>query len=124
MRCRRGIFALWLLGACGVATPAVPRIDRLAPAAAPAGAALDILGDGLCGQDPADVGGDDTCALALDGFVSFGAVPGIGRRDAAIARWTRTRVTVTVPALAVGATRVTVTVAGRPSDAADFEVAR
>jgi hypothetical protein len=92
-----------------------PRIDRVSPAAAAAGATVEVVGERFCAGA---VG--DGCHVDVAGFVTFGLEP--PQRRGSIASWTDTRIEVVVPAQNPGRADVIVTVDGRSSNAADFEV--
>jgi hypothetical protein len=91
-----------------------PAIASVSPDHAPAGASVMIAGQGFC-QQP-DTGGEDPLACANMGLVEFGQVPG------SIGSYTDDMISVEVPALASGPTTITVAVAGRRSNRADFVV--
>jgi hypothetical protein len=107
-----------------------PRIDRLAPPQAKIGEVINILGERFCAPDeggsptpsgdaapaPADAG-RNPCAV---GFVTFGPVDGLRILDAE--EWTDTRIIIRVPQIGPGPTGIVVTVNGRQSPVADFEV--
>src|SRR4051812_9164142 len=97
------------IAACSDTRPPSPRIDRLAPEQASAGQEVDLLGVAFCGQDTTAIAPDGACAKALDGFVTFGATPGIDREAPEIPRWEDTRISVKLPAGVTGAMDVVVT---------------
>jgi hypothetical protein len=137
---------LVLAAACNNDDSPSPRIDRVAPPQAKIGEVIDILGEKFCalaeeppppppdaGGQPGDAGpidagvvgdagtgprgGDNPCAA---GFVTFGPIEGLTFEDAE--EWTDTRITIRVPQIGPGPTSIVVTVNGRQSEAADFEV--
>jgi hypothetical protein len=126
----RHALALWLVAAALVATSCDdggggpgPTIDRIAPPQARVGDVIDILGERFCsyvrdGAPPIDAGGAG--GPCDDAFVTFGTAPGI--EPAVAEAWTDTRITVRVPQLVTGPTSILVTVNGRQSEVADFEV--
>ena len=116
------LLPLWVAGCGGGGSG--PRIDQLAPPAAAIGARLDILGVGFCGAAlPAD--GGASCSPPPTGFVTFGTREGLDPSRAQVMAWGDERITVTVPSgLNAGVMNVVVTVDGRQSNAADFEVTR
>jgi hypothetical protein len=105
---------------CGADDGPQPRIDRLAPPAASPGDVVDILGVRFCGVVAVAADGAAGSSACGDGFVTFGTAEGIPIDQAEF--WTDTRITVRVPSLPPGPTSVVVTVNGRQSEVADFEV--
>ena len=137
-RSLRCVIVLAVLAACNNDDSPAPRIDRVAPPQAKIGEVIDILGERFCAlaeeppPPPADAnpgpidagvidatprGGEDPCAA---GFVTFGPIDGLTLLDAE--EWTDTRITIRVPQIGPGPTSIVVTVNGRQSEAADFEV--
>jgi hypothetical protein len=105
-----------LLWCAGCVDDGGPRIDRVSPAAAPAGAMVEVLGERFC----ADEAGAD-CARDVAGYVTFGLEP--PQRRGQVVSWTDRRVEVVVPSSSpAGRADVIVTVDGRSSNAFDFEV--
>ena len=92
-----------------------PRIDRVSPPAAAAGATVEVVGERFCAG-----AASASCHEEVAGFVTFGLEP--PQRRGLIASWTDSRIQVVVPAQAPGSADVIVTVDGRSSNAADFEV--
>ncbi len=118
-------------GGCNNDDSQAPRIDLIAPPQAKIGQVIDILGERFCapdvggsptpgdarpGEPPIDAG-RNPCAV---GFVTFGPVDGLRLLDAE--DWTDTRITIRVPQIGPGPTGIVVTVNGRQSAVADFEV--
>lgn len=114
-----------LAAACDDADDGVsPRIDLVAPPQAEVGEVIDILGERFCsaatggGVDlDAGGGGPNPCSM---GFVTFGDEPGLGIFD--VEDWSETRITIRVPNMRPGPTGIVVTVNGRQSKVAEFEV--
>lgn len=98
-----------------------PRVDRVMPEAAAAGATVEIVGERFCGDESNAATDEGTCTVPPAGFVNFGKDANVVR--AAIVEWKQERITVTVPAsAAAGATLIVVTVEGVSSNAVEFEV--
>jgi hypothetical protein len=91
-----------------------PRISSVNPTHAPPGAVVTIIGDYFC-QQP-ETGEEDPLACENTGSVVFGATP------ATLSTYTERAITADVPALEPGRVGVSLTVAGRRSNAADFIV--
>lgn len=113
-----------ILASCSDADDGIsPRIDLLAPPEAKVGDVVEILGERFCSQattvDLGDGGGSGQNPCA-QGFVTFGDEPGLGIFD--VEDWDETRITIRVPNMRPGPTGIVVTVNGRQSKVADFEV--
>ncbi len=107
------------VGLAACAPAAGPSIDRVEPPAAARGAQVVVRGAGFCGEGRA--AGDGACVTPPPGSVVFGIDPPSAR--ALVVSWAAEAITVTVPAAApAGGTEVVVTVDGRSSGAAPFEV--
>jgi hypothetical protein len=116
---RAWCLALLGIAGCGGGDGPGPHIDLIAPEMATVGTTVDVLGTDFCGDD-VEVGDDESCPVTLSGFVTFGTTEGIVRAD--VDSWRSTRITVTVPQMAPGATSVVVTVNGLQSNAEPFEI--
>jgi hypothetical protein len=90
-----------------------PIVSAVVPDHAPANSVVVVSGSYFCGR-PRSAVEDPTCAVS--GAVHFGAVPGTP------STYTDVSIMVEVPAGASGATDVTVTAAGRTSNAVAFTV--
>ena len=103
-----------LLAACSANddVPA-PQIASVVPDHAPVGAVVTIDGAHFC-QVPDPNPDDPTCPVA--GTVELGTVP------ATPTTWADDEVMIEIPAIAPGATTVTITAAGRISNDATFTV--
>lgn len=96
-----------------------PVIDRVEPARAARGATVTVRGEGFCGEGRAAA--DGSCRTLPPGAVDFGLDLPMAR--AMVLSWADAAIGVTVPAAAVtGPTTVVVTVDGRSSNGAEFEV--
>ncbi len=111
------VCALWT--GCANDDPEGPEIYQLTPAAAAAGATIDVVGFGFCGELGVGAGGE--CVVPPAASVRIGAEGVVVRAESA--RWLDDRITVSLPDdLNVGVTLVTVAVDGVVSNAVDFEV--
>jgi hypothetical protein len=105
------------LAACQPATG--PTIERVEPAAAARGTRIVVMGDEFCGEGRD--GGDGTCTSLPPGAVDVGLDLPMAR--AMVVTWGAQEIMVNVPAAAAtGASEIIVTVDGRSSNAAAFEV--
>jgi hypothetical protein len=94
-----------------------PFVDYTLPAAASAGAEVDIHGKRFCGDDSDAADSEGVCATPPQGVVT------VGGARATVVLWRHERIAVTVPGAAeVGPGYVVVTVNGVESNAEPFEV--
>jgi len=105
------------LAACAPASG--PTVDRVEPAQAARGAMVTVRGAGFCGEGR--LGAAGACTTLPPGAVDFGIDPPMVR--ATVLAWADAAIAVTVPtSVMTGGTDVLVTVDGRTSNAATFEV--
>jgi hypothetical protein len=110
------MFVLVTLCACsGNDDVPAPQVTSMLPAHAPPGVTVMLLGDHFC-QQPDTGSDDDPLACEHDGSVVFGEAPGT------VGQYQDQTITVEVPTLPPGPIDVTVTVAGRRSNHADFRI--
>jgi len=98
-----------------------PVIDDILPAAAAAGATVEIIGDRFCGDPDDSADGDGMCVDNVAAVVNFGAGEQVAR--AQISSYRHNSISVAVPSTVTpGATVVVVIRDGVPSNSFDFEI--
>jgi hypothetical protein len=93
-----------------------PAVAGVIPDHAGPGAVVVVNGSYFCQQTMPDQGEVDPLACANMGIVQFGSQPGI------VQQYTDTSIMVAVPQAALGATQLSVSVAGRVSNTVDFTI--